>query len=446
MKKVIKGLKILVGALIIVVSLGFIDKVLTYVLVDDIKSETRYAMKKFYEQNDIETLFVGSSHVYSGYVPSILDEELEENTYLLATPLQQADGSYYLLKEAIKNNDNLKTVYMDIYVRQYQGDPAKRTDNQMGYVYCISDYMKDSIDKVEYLLNASKADRYLDSFFVASRYGNHLFDLKYFERIIKSKRSDEYINGVPADKAGYEFYKGAWLETGKKGTPIMTLSPSNYEYGPISDEVISDYSLKYLDKMVKLCKKNDVELILTTTPFSDFFVLSAGNYTRFCDYMTEYARRNDVEFYDFNLCKIELLDLQDEDFVDTHHLSGVGAEKYSYAFSKIMKEYSKEERQSLFYNSVEEKMEALQERTFGILFEYSQMSEEVYEIKTVSNYNVDVEYRIYSIDAEGNEVEIIQEFSKNNILDVRERKKQNYCVISRDANSKEVLQEGCIRL
>lgn len=439
MKKILKGIKILMGGLVIIASIGIVDKALTYILVDDIKSETRYIMKKFYEQKDIETLFVGSSHVYSGYVPAILDEELDENTYLLATPLQQTDGSYYLLKEAIKNNGNLKKVYMDIYVRQYQAIPEIRSDFQMGYVYCISDYMKNSFDKVEYLLNATGPERYLDSFFVPSRYGNYLFDLKRFERIIKSKRSEEYKGAIPAEKAGHEFYKGAWLETGQIGDPNMVLTQSNAEYGPISEEVISDYSLRYLNKMVKLCKENEIELVLITTPFSNFYVQAAGNYTRFYNYMREYALNNDVEFYDFNLCKLELLDLQDEDFMDTHHLSGIGAEKYSYAFSKIMKEYSREERQNLFYNSFEEKMKALPEQTFGILIEDC-------EIKIIANYEADVEYKIYSIDDSWNEKEVIQEFSSNHILDLGERENQVYCIIARDAENHEYLEEIYINL
>ena len=445
MKKVVKIIKGVVGCLVIIGAILVIDEVLTYALVDDAASETRYILKNFYEQEDIETLFIGSSHVYSGYVPSILDEELEENTYLLATPLQQTDGSYYLLKEAVKNND-LKKVYVDVYVRQYQGIPQKRSDFQMSYVYCISDYMKNSIDRVEYLLNASGPERYLDSFLVSSRYGNELLNIERLSSIIESKRSDSYKNDIPAEKAGRVFDKGAWLETGQIGSPNMVTSPSEYEYGPISEEVISDYSLKYLDKMVKLCKKEGIELILITTPFSNYYIESVGNYTKFCDYMKEYAKQNDVEFQDFNLCKIEYLDLQDEDFVDVHHLSGVGAEKYSKAFAEIMRDYSKEERQNLFYNSVEEKMEALPEQTFGVTLALSQQDSRIFEVGISSNHDVDVEYRMSITDGSNNEIEVIQEFQPNNILDIRNYEPNYYRFMVRDAVTNEILEDVQVRL
>ena len=443
MKKVVKIIKGVVGCLVIIGAILVIDEVLTYALVDDAASETRYILKNFYEQEDIETLFIGSSHVYSGYVPSILDEKLEENTYLLATPLQQTDGSYYLLKEAIKSND-LKKVYVDVYVRQYQGSPEKRSDFQMSYVYCISDYMKNSFERVEYLVNASGPERYLDSFLVSSRYGNELLNFERLTGIIESKRSDSYKNDIPAEKAGRIFDKGAWLETGQKGTPDMITTPAEYEYGPISKEVISDYSLRYLDKMVELCKKEGIELILITTPFSNYYIESVGNYTQFCDYMKMYAEKNDVEFYDFNLCKIEYLDLQDEDFVDVHHLSGVGAEKYSRVFANIMKDYGREERQKLFYQSVEEKMEALPKQTFGVTL--AELDFRMFEVGISANYEPDVEYRISIIDGFNNESEILQEFQQNSVLDLRSYESNYYRIMVRDIVTNEILEDVQVRL
>lgn len=176
MKKI---LKICLGISIIVVSVLLVDNILTYILIDNSEDEVRYAIEYLYEQENIETLFLGSSHVLFGYDPRILDEKLGENTYLATRPVQKIDGSYYLLKEVLKKN-NIKKVYLDMYYRQYRDIPEERSDIQMEYIYCITDNRQNNWNRVEFLLNASGPERYLDGFFVPRRYGNYLLDLQRF--------------------------------------------------------------------------------------------------------------------------------------------------------------------------------------------------------------------------------------------------------------------------
>ena len=119
MKQILKGL---LGCFIIIVSILGINKILYYVLVDDTGDEVKYAIQELYKQENIETLFLGSSHVMCGYIPEILDSGLNESIWLATTPVQRIDGSYHLLKEVLKKND-IKKVYLDMYYRQYRGIP-----------------------------------------------------------------------------------------------------------------------------------------------------------------------------------------------------------------------------------------------------------------------------------------------------------------------------------
>lgn len=81
-----RGIGILFRGFIIICAVLGINSILSYVLIDDVDDEVRYAMHELYEQENIETLFLGSSHVFCGYDPQILDEIMGENTYLAATP------------------------------------------------------------------------------------------------------------------------------------------------------------------------------------------------------------------------------------------------------------------------------------------------------------------------------------------------------------------------
>ncbi len=433
-----RGIKVIFGVFIIISAVFVINSVLSYILIDDLDDEVRYAMHELYEQEEIETLFLGSSHVFCGYDPRILDEISGENTYLAATPVQKVDGSYYLLKEALKNNQ-IKKVYLDMFYLQYRDIPAERGSIQMQWIYCITDNMKNNWNRIEFLLNASDCENYIEGFLPAARYGNYLLDRKRIERVIKSKRSSEYINYENVPSA---FYKGAYVIPGGVGNPEMIADLDNLE---VAENIISEYSLKYLNKIVELCKEEEIELVLVTTPFTDFYVQALGNYNTFYAYMKEYAKTNAIEYCDFNLCRPELLVMEKDDFVDYHHLSGKGAVKYSTVFAEMMASYDKMERQELFYDSVQEKMDDLSPRTMGILLEKSKDEEGVYFLSTVANYDVDVEYRICTLDEQGTENELIQDFSDEKMIKVSQEG-TSYKITVRNKSTGEICEEGVISL
>ena len=438
MKQILKGL---LGCFIIIVSILGINKILYYVLVDDTGDEVKYAIQELYKQENIETLFLGSSHVMCGYIPEILDSGLNESIWLATTPVQRIDGSYHLLKEVLKKND-IKKVYLDMYYRQYRGIPEERTDDQMEYIYCITDNMNNSWNKVEFLLNASTNERYIESFFVPSRYGNYLLDLERFERIIKSKRSEEYR----MNKGPENFCKGTTIVSGVAGNPKMRGLIEEFSLARIGDNIISEYSLKYLDRMVELCKKEGIELILVTTPFTYFHLAAMEDYTVYYEYMKEYADRNQIEYYDFNLCNNKMLTLVDEDFLDIHHLSGKGAEKYTKVFVDFINNNDTEERREFFYNTVEEKLKDMPRQTYGIVYELLDEEKGVYRVEAASNYPIEVEYRIVLLDSNGEEQEVIQEFSENTLLKKREGTENCFKVTVREKNSHEIYEEWNVYL
>ncbi len=437
-----KGIKIIFGSFIIIGAVLAVNKVLSYALIDDVNDEVRYAMHELYEQEDIETLFLGSSHVFCGYDPGILDEIMGENTYLASTPVQKVDGSYYLLKEVLKKND-VQKVYLDMFYHQYRDIPAERGSIQMQWIYCITDNMKHNWNRTEFLLNASGCEHYIEGFLASARYGNYLLDRKRLERVVKSKRTAEYVN---YENAPETFYKGAMIVPGEPGNPKLIVTTDEPGMSEIKEDVISAYSLKYLDKIVKLCKEEGIRLVLVTTPFTDFYVQAIGNYDVFYEYMKAYAEINEIEYYDFNLCRTELLDMENADFLDFHHLSGQGAVKYSTAFADIMTSYDEAERQALFYDSVQEKMAALSPQTFGILLQRSEDEENVYFIKTMANYDADVAFRICTLDEQGNENELIQDFSDENTVRVPQGQQTTLKITVRNKSTEEICEEGTITL
>lgn len=407
MKKI---LKIVSKIAIFLLLLVCINKILIFILVDDADSQFRFSMHEFYNQENIDVLFLGSSHVFCGVDPAVLEEEWGKDVYLAATSVQKPDVSYYLLNEAVKQYD-LETVYLDMYYWQYRDNPKERTQYQMDYIYCVTDYMKFSWDKVKFLLDASGVEFYLDSFFVPARYGDRILDAEYVEQVIKSKRSAEYQNYECPEELSQTYYKGFIHSWGALENGSLIYMSGSAAVEPIREEPISEYSLKYLNKIIRLCKENDIELVLFATPMTDYHTAVIGNYDTYLQTVRGIAEQNEIAFYDFNLLKEEYNDYADELFLDSHHLSGAGADVFSADFARLMQQGETENIDSYFYNTLDEKHRETPPISYGLLLEEN---ENGYTVIPVSNRtDILLEYRITETNVETGESHVIQEYDVN---------------------------------
>ena len=157
---------------------------------------------------------------------------------------------------------------------------------------------------------------------------------------------------------------------------------------------------------------------------------------RHCQYNMDTVTRN----------MADILDMEDNDFMDYHHLSGKGAAKYSAVFAEMMVSYDEEKRQELFYQSVQEKMEDMSPQTMGIALYQSEEEENIYSLTTIANYDVDVEYRICITDEQGNEVELVQDFSGNNIVESFPGEPVTFKITVRLKDTGEICEEEFIYL
>ena len=99
--------------IVFIVLLFIILKGINFIMFDDIHSYTRLMFEEMYEYNgNIDIVFLGSSHVYRSYDTKVTDEIFKENTFNAGSSSQLLDGSYYVLKEIIKNK-NLDEKFTD---------------------------------------------------------------------------------------------------------------------------------------------------------------------------------------------------------------------------------------------------------------------------------------------------------------------------------------------
>lgn len=362
--------KIILFAVVVVT----VTKVMNYLYVDDTDDFVRYGIHAFYEEREnIDRLYLGSSHVYCGVNPVILDGINGENNFNLATSWQQLNTSYYLLKEADKRH-HIDRVCLDLYYACVtDGVGNVHDDSEISNSWVVLNQMRPSLNKLVYMLDLSSPQYYYMTFLPFMRYKEELFDQEYIAEIVGRKRSDVWKNYEYRHSSAEGRYVRA---NGEKGFCIYYGAPDHgrfytmQEWPTLKKNPITRESLEYLRKIVEYCEQHDIALTWIGVPSSDFLLLLNGRYDNFFNQVTELSRQYDIPYYDFNLCRREYLDVSEMEYwSDMGHLNTYGAE----VFTKFLGEFllSQEMEEGIpadcFYNSYEEKISDMPDEIYGLV-------------------------------------------------------------------------------
>lgn len=320
--------------LLIVLIVGFCllgGGIFNYLLLDDTSGETgnwqRAMLHDFYTNaENIDRLYLGSSHVYCNIQPQILDDLNGKNNFNLSTPGQPFIISYYLLKEAIKLNE-LEHVYLEMYyLPGIENEDVIKTR-----CWDVQVQMPVSLNKIDFMLHTSELDSYPITFFKSRRFHNKLFDGDYIKNIVKVKGTKEYTScdwkHQVEDALEYYVDKGFFYSE-------YTINPDvpgqNETARKMENLIMKESSLKYLHKIIELCQKERIGITLFCAPMSDSMVGELGNYDRYVNQIREIADKYKINYYDFNLCNSKYLDLSENSlWRDNGHLNVYGSEFFT---------------------------------------------------------------------------------------------------------------------
>jgi hypothetical protein len=310
-----------------------------YILIRDDTSYTRIMMHQMYtSEENIDVLFVGSSHVYRTFIPDITDQEFGAYTFNAGSSSQFMDGSFAVIKEEAKNN-KIKTVYLELYYGVASGGTYKER-TALTSTYILSDYMPLSLNKIQYLTHASSNEYWINSFLIAKRNWKNFFDSNYVKDVIASKQTEQYKNyEYPKADDAVEYY----VDRGFVANDAEVSSDTHFNvtaYGGIGmGTAITKDSDWYnsVSDIVDFCDKEGIELVFFVTPEPEWTLVGKGNYQEYNDFIQNIADEKNVKLYDFNLCRNEYFDTNDGVlFKDEDHLNTKGAEKFSVLFADVI--------------------------------------------------------------------------------------------------------------
>lgn len=338
-------------------------KIFEYLLIDDSESFTRLMIHELYTQDsNIDVLFVGSSHCYCSFNPEIMDKALQKNTFNAGSTLQGLDGSLIMIQEAFQEND-IQQVYLELYYDIAFKEPYKERP-EMTTVYMLSDFLKPSLRKADYLIHASSREHYANSFILARRNWEKLLEPGYIAELLSKKATEDYKSYAYTYATTYnEIYVGK----GYMSTPLKMENGaffSNYSIDPLDISAISEDWKKSLLEIINYCKDNGIELTLVSAPVSNFQLTAVGNYDAYINFVNDFIKDTGIKYYDFNLCKESYFPNDGTLFRDMGHLNYPGAELFDNLFMDFFS--GKISEDELFYNSYQEKLEHLPKDILGI--------------------------------------------------------------------------------
>lgn len=335
---------------------------LGWICADDGTSFTRKMMHDFHNQESIDVLFLGASHVFRGIDTSVADQKFQKNTFAAGTPQQQVDGSFALLQKAAKLY-NIEKVFMDLdFVTCTSIEYKDRTELKSTYV--VSTYLRDPLVKAKYLIRATSPKYYLNSLLPIGK--DKLIDID----------PESIMDNLALKFSGKYYSYLAPVDYKEKGS---LLSEHAYKRGgiyidehepPFLESQVSDSWKHVIRDIALFCKKNQIEIIFYSIPETDFLLADKGNYDDYICFVKKYLQQFDCKYYDFNLCKENMLKLEDTDFRDENHLNASGAKK----FTTILCDFYNGDisETDLFYNSFVEKLSHQPDCIYGLLLEESE--------------------------------------------------------------------------
>lgn len=409
-----KKLKYILTSIIFCILIVAFGKFFRYILVDDTTSYTRITFHEMYEQDNIDILFVGSSHCYRTFIPEILDDRLGGNTFNAGTSAQLMDGSYMVIKEAAKYN-NIKHIYLEVYYSLAFKTNEDR--NQMTQTYIISDYLKPSIDKVRYLLNASSKEHYVNSFIPARRNWYKFFDADYITNLILTKQTKDYKDYEYTYVTGKtERYAGkGYVENNAVIDKWNFFSDSGWEEIDINN--ISDDWLHALETIIEFCENKGIKLTLVSAPMPCFNLIASKNYDAYVNFIRGLIAEKNVEYYDFNLCKEEYFPNDSTLFYDISHVNSYGAKKFSNLFADLVN--GNIIKEDLFWDSYKDKMKNMNPAVYGISYcdQYDENGRSIRNCKIVATSHENLEFKVV-LRSDGEKEYVIQDFSPNKYFSI----------------------------
>lgn len=314
-----KYLKRIVAITILCITLMILTS--SYCYLVDSPHNSLYEYERYIDENTVDVLFVGSSHVFCAINPVQLWDEYGVAAFDLACGSQSPMMSFYYLREALRTQTP-KLVVLDTYMAIYEDEHYDDAQKSI-------QIMPMPVSEIKY--EAVKALELEKPFYNFWKFP--ITHTRYKELIqtefIEDKRQ---LNKI---YLGYQYKRDLYQYDESK---VINLSNIKEKVAP------TETAERYFRKCIELCQEKGIEVILTNSPWPNI----TEEQQKIYNYMGIIAKEYDVAFINGCLYTEEIgLDYA-KDFMDADgHLNYWGATKYTrWLMENYLKKYDLPDRRN----------------------------------------------------------------------------------------------------
>ena len=384
-------------------------KAADYAGFNDSKAVNRYTMHEYYEQDNIDVLFLGSSQAFYSVDCGIMDEKLGKNTFVLGTGSQRLNLTAFLLKDAAARYD-LEHVYVYLSYRQAAGTFEKGSLEEVVY---ITDGLRSVPDKLMLTTKLLTPELYMNALLPVRRNLDALFKPKSVASTLSIKSTSDYKNyngqNIVPSYMGKGHFEGTKVV--EQGTMVSVFTPD-----PLSIDSITDTWRESFKEIVDFCEKEGIDLTFFAPPISSCVLLALENQDSLIQEVNSMLEGTDFEFVDFSLLKKEYWPDDSGLFNDTTHVNKTGSEIFSELFADYINgDLSTDE---IFYGSVRERFEDLDPAFYGASTKSCSLPEGPgKEYHLLGNPAEKMEYKV-DLDSGDGQIIPLQDYDKNDRINI----------------------------
>jgi hypothetical protein len=264
----------------------------------------------FRGKKEANTLFFGSSRIYSSIHPEIFDSLAGTRSYNMGTGSQSIEETYYYIKEAVESNRNIKWIVVDLFERSFN----------------LTDYMHLS-QNARYLSPGNRWGLFYQSGFARNLMNTAfplLADVGYLNIDIRGSFKSNLDSA--ALKGNRLWVDGFNISEAFDTAELKTMDVRNKTMQSRRVVKIKKDRLRMVERIVRLCDEYGINVTFTCLPKSnvvdkdevEFFenvVRASGN----AGFFSEYPKLTNLDFRS-----------------DGFHMNNSGAEKCTIALVSHM--------------------------------------------------------------------------------------------------------------
>lgn len=356
-----KALRFVVCAVFVVAILGAFNAAATYLLVP-YGSDSEVAWTELDSQENVDTLYIGTSISERSFDPYALDEHFGTRSFNLATPDQTLEESLIGIQSAYERF-GIKRVVMALQFTCLQEGLSNKPGDAFMSNRARFVSLQDALASDFWLLTSKGAAKETASINMAFPW---IFNHVKLSRDAISANIDMKARHIPLAEAtelndpgfkyvgkGYGNYSFA-LDYNGDGVALFG------EVEDIESLGIDQMKIDTLHEICDYCASHEIELICVGAPVPVFNLIAyQDTYFPYQRVMIDVLSQHGIAYHDFNLAKPELFATSHEYFADNLHLNFAGTDAFDKSFMRYLDMRAAQEDVDRFFYTPEQFLDSI---------------------------------------------------------------------------------------